>query len=138
MLDLRLVHVAFFVSWFLFIFVIEIAQPARIPNVSVVFPAAFALIGFSEIGLGFYLRASFIGQAETVLRTEPENHAAKMKWRTGSLLSFCFAETITLFGVALRFLGFGWNIAGVFFAVGLLLLILWTPRKIETLPPGVR
>jgi len=137
-MNLRLVHVAFFVSWFLFIFVIETAQPTRIANASMIIPAALGLIGFSEIGVGFFLRSKFIREAETVLRTEPENQAAKLKWRTGNFLSFCFAETITLFGVVLKFLGFGWNIAGIFFAVGMLLLILWTPRKSEALPRGVR
>jgi len=39
-MNLRLVHVAFFVSWFLFIFVIETAQPTRIANASMIIPAA--------------------------------------------------------------------------------------------------
>lgn len=130
MVDIRLVHVAFFVTWFLFIFVIEIARPAPDANASTIIPAVLGLVGFSEIGLGFFLRSRFIEGAETVLRADPENQSAKQKWRTGNLLAFCFAETITLFGVVLKFLGYEWKIAGVFFGVGLLLLILWTPRKI--------
>ncbi len=54
------------------------------------------------------------------------------------MLSFCIAETITLFGLVLKFLGFDWNTAAIFFAAGMLLLLLWMPRKIEAMPRGVR
>jgi len=33
-----------------------------------------------------------------------------------------------LFGVVLKFLGVRWTVAGLFFAFGLVLLVLWMPR----------
>ena len=136
-MDIRLVHVAFFVTWFLLIFAIEIVKPTPDANSSTIIPAVLGLVGFLEIGLGFFLRSRFIEEAEAILQADPENQSAKQKWRTGNLLAFCFAETITLFGVVLKYLGYEWKIAGVFFGVGLLLLILWTPRQIAPMPPGV-
>jgi len=127
------------VTWFLFIAMIEIAQPQPgTGSISRILPAALGLVGISEIGIGFFLRSKFLAEAEAILREDGQNRAAMLKWRTGNLLSFCFAETISLFGVVLKFLGYEWRIAGVFFGVGLLLLILWTPQKIEALPQGVR
>ena len=38
------------------------------------------------------------------------------------------AETIALFGFALKWLGASWLIAGPFFALAFLLLLAWTPR----------
>jgi hypothetical protein len=56
----------------------------------------------------------------------------------GNLVSFAFAESVMLFGVVLKFLGERWSVASLFFGVGLLLLLLWSPRKIEILPTAVR
>jgi hypothetical protein len=61
------------------------------------------------------------------LNEQPENTQALVQWRSVNIVSFAQAETVTLFGVALKFLGAGWPVAGVFFFAGLALL-LWTPR----------
>lgn len=50
------------------------------------------------------------------------------------ILSFVFSETIILFGLALRILGVPWKLAGLFYAVGTLLLLACTP-KLDLLPP---
>jgi hypothetical protein len=49
------------------------------------------------------------------------------------ILSLVFCESVILFGLALRVLGAGWNVAGVFYAVGIVLMLLWTPKL--DLPP---
>jgi hypothetical protein len=139
--QLRVIHCAFLVTWFLFILVIERVHPAAGPgeaNLDSVFPLAFGFVCVSEIVVALFFRARFIAASEAVLRSEPENRAALVKWRTGNMLSFCIAETITLFGLVLKFLGFDWKTAAVFFAAGMLLLLFWMPRKIEAMPRGVR
>jgi len=40
-----------------------------------------------------------------VLRSEPENGVALAQWHVGNIFSFAQAETVTLFGVVLKFLG---------------------------------
>ncbi len=37
-------------------------------------------------------------------------------------------NAVPLFGLLLKFLGASWNVAGPFFAVGILLMLVWTPR----------
>ena len=56
------------------------------------------------------------------------------RWRAGNVLSFTFAESIMLLGVVLKFLGERWSIVAIFFAAGLLMLLLWAPKKIEAVP----
>jgi hypothetical protein len=139
-LQVRLLHTAFLVTWFLLIFVIvEIIEQGTLAGSAPPFlPIILSFVCLSEIGVALVFRARFIGEAETILRGDPENTVAIAKWRTGNLFSFCVAETIALFGFVLRFMGFGWNVAGAFFVGGLIMLLLWTPRKIQALPRGVR
>ncbi|HWZ98384.1 MAG TPA: hypothetical protein VN025_11540 [Candidatus Dormibacteraeota bacterium] len=137
--QVRVLHAMFVVTWFLFIVVIKFIQTGpSAGTVPAFFPFALGFVCVSEIGVALFLRERFIASAETVLRVDPENQPAMAKWRTGNLLSFCFAETITLFGLLLKLLGSQWKVAAIFFATGLLLLLLWTPRKMQVLPRGVR
>jgi hypothetical protein len=137
--QVRILHVAFVITWFLFILVLKFVQPTfGITNAPEFFPLALGFVGVSEVGLALFFRARLIATSEAVLRSDSGNKAALAKWRTGNLLSFCFAETISLFGLMLKLLGFGWNVVGVFFAAGLILLLLWAPRKIQSVPRGVR
>jgi hypothetical protein len=68
------------------------------------------------------------GHRREVLQREPEDSAALARWRFANILSCAFAESVTLLGFALKVLGASWGIAGWFFAGGLILLLLWTPR----------
>ena len=136
-LQLRLIHTAFLVTWFLFIFVLRFANPAEhvLPST---LSGTFAVGAVSIAFVGLKLRQPFLHAPAAALATQPEDPRLLQRWRIGNLLSFCFAENPTLLGVALKLLGERWNIVAGFFALGLLLLILWTPRKIQGLPRGVR
>jgi len=83
-------------------------------------------------------RSRHLSEAAKILGQDPVNRSGIAKWRMANVLSFAFAQTVTLFGFVLRFLDVEWKIAGVFYGVGFLLLILWAPRRIEPLAPGVR
>ena len=138
--QVRILHAVFVATWFMFLYVANFVLPpsslaATLPSF---FPLVVAVVVISEIGMALFLRARFIGSAEMMLRVNSEDRAAIAKWRTGNLFSFCIAETVTLFGLIQKVLGFDWKVAGIFFGVGLLLLILWTPRKLQAMPRGVR
>jgi hypothetical protein len=47
-----------------------------------------------------------------ILNEQPENTQALVQWRSVNIVSFAQAETVTLFGVARKFLGAGWPVAG--------------------------
>lgn len=123
----RVVHAAFTTTWFLFLLVIHLSAPVR-QHVSLTFVQALVLVAVTDVALALYLRSQYIGRSVEALREQPEDASALAKWRTGNVVSFTLAETITLCGLALRFLGADWRIAGPFFAVGLMLLLLWFPR----------
>lgn len=138
--QVRILYGGFLTTWFLFVVVAKLFLPSSTgaANLPSFFPAVLGVFVIFEIGLALFLRTRFITGAEAALGVNPEDQPAIARWRTGNLLSFCFAETVTLFGLVLKALGFDWREAAVFFAVGLLLLLVWAPRKRENLPPGVR
>lgn len=129
--QIRIIHAIFLMTWFLFLLQIKIVSPQERP-IPIVFPAVMGILCISEIGLALFFRARYISAAVEVLRSDPANPTALAKWRMGNLLCFVFAETVTLFGLVLKFLGAGWNVAGIFFGVGLCLMLLWTPRPIKS------
>lgn len=126
--SVRMVHGVFFLTILLFGFLlIRVDQfPERAVSLPVLI--AISLCVCWDIGIAFFFRATKLAPASEALRTNPNDPAALTQWRTQNFLSFCFAETVVLMGFVLKFLGTGWNIVGIFFAVGILLFLLWTPR----------
>ena len=121
------IYTSFVTTLFLFIFMIEIAKPAEKP-ISPMIIGAFALAAISYVPIGATLRRKFLDAAEERLRQEPHDAKGLQLWRTGNIFSFAIAESVMLLGVAQKFLGARWTISGIFFALGLLLMILWMPR----------
>lgn len=125
--EARILHIAFCSSWVLFLFLLFSLRPEEHP-VAPAIVTAFALVNFMNVGVALYFRSKYITASVETLRINPQDAAVMTKWRMGNLFSFAMAESVTLFGLVLKLLGAEWRIAGVFFAVGLLLLLLWTPR----------
>jgi hypothetical protein len=125
--QLRLLHFMFVRTWFLFILCVQIVKPQpRAVQPMILY--ALAALAITDVASGVALRKKRVDAPMEVLRSEPENAAALAQWRGGNIFSFAQAETVTLFGVALKFLGASWLTAGFFFFVGLVLILLWTPR----------
>jgi hypothetical protein len=131
--EIRLLHLGFVATWFLLLLVFEFISPVK-SSLPAYFPAALGLVCITDITIGFVQRTRYISAATEILRAEPQSQVGLAKWRMANILSFTFAQTVTLFGFLLKFLGWSWNIAGIFFGVGLALLLLWTPRKIQLTP----
>ena len=135
--QLRLIHFVFVITWFMYLGVlIYLKLPES--QVPTAFPLALGFVAISTISVGQTLRQRLVIATAATLVSDPENKTILRRWRAGNIVSFTFAESIMLFGVVLKFLGERWNIVAIFFAAGLLMLLLWSPKRIEALPPGVR
>jgi len=126
------IYASFVVTLFLFIFVIQVVKPAEKP-ITPMMIGAFAFAALSYLPIGATLRKRFLDGAAESLRKDSQDAKGLRLWRTGNILSFAFAESTMLLGVALKFLGARWKVSGMFFALGLFLMILWMP-KLEIYP----
>jgi len=76
--------------------------------------------------------------AQPHARLDPEKSSpCYARWRAGNLVSLSLLKA-SCSSRSSEVLGERWSVASLFFGVGLLLLLLWSPRKIEILPTGVR
>jgi hypothetical protein len=121
------IYATFVITFFLFIFMIQMVKPPEKP-VSPVVIAAFAFAAISYVPIGATLRKRFLDGASESLRKDPADSKGLRLWRTGNIFSFCIAESAMLFGVALKFLGARWLVSGIFFTFGLVLLVWRTPK----------
>jgi len=133
--QLRLIHFAFVITWFMYLAVLIYLKfpESQVPTV---FPLVLGFVAISTISVGQTLRQRLVIAPAAALVSGPENKTILRRWRAGNIVSFAFAESIMLFGVVLKFLGERWSIVAIFFAVGLLMLLLWSPKEIAALPPG--
>jgi hypothetical protein len=89
--------------------------------------------GFDAL-IAYYFRSSKLFPALEKLRQNPNDSGALKAWHFSTLVSMVLAESIGLFGFALRFLGASLKVSWSFYAVALALLLFWRP-KLE-LPVG--
>jgi len=82
---------------------------------------------------GFQIRGRAIHRSEEALARDASDPKALRRWQAGQIIGMAFGETIVLYGVVVRMVlrGTLWQ-AMPFYAVGLFLLLLWTPRMPTT------
>jgi hypothetical protein len=115
-----------FISVFLYLFMGEWI-PRTQQDVSTSLQYAFLVVSGSLIVAAIVIRQSTTGQAEEVLRRTPDDAQALARWRSGQIISFVLAESVVLFGFALRFLGAPLGRVLPFYAAGILLFLIFRP-----------
>jgi len=127
-LQLRLIHGSFILSWFLFILLtVYIIHPVdKLTGMTV--PLALGVAALSSISVAQTFRQKLVIAPAEELARQPDNAALLQRWRSGNIVQFAFAESVTLLGLVLKLLGASWPVAAPFFAVGLLMLLLSAPR----------
>jgi len=116
----------YIIAWFCFLFIIQWMNPPQ-RNVSALIVVVFAVAAVCAIAAGFVMRKKLFAQSTEALRGDP--HKALSGWKAAHIIGFTCAMNVTIFGVALKFLGTDWLVSGILFAVGLGFLALWRPRS---------
>jgi hypothetical protein len=90
---------------------------------------AFLVNGVLTVGIALFFRMKMVATALETLQTKPEDQSALGRWRAGNILCCVLAESIVLFGFALRFIG-GTTVQSLpFYIAGVAMLIVWWPRR---------
>ena len=82
---------------------------------------------------GFRLRHRLITLSERLVAQDASNPKALKKWEAGNVIGLAVAESVAVWGLVVRMVlgGALWQ-ASLFYAAGLFLLLLWTPRMPAT------
>ncbi|HEY7096548.1 MAG TPA: hypothetical protein VH437_07485 [Terriglobales bacterium] len=123
----KLIRIAMLVSVVLYVVIAEMAAPksAAPPNLIIFYVLTFMAITSVILIMGF--RRFWIVPAAAALPM-PVPDAAINRWRTGYILAYAFAETIALYGLVLRFLGFSLSQVAPFYLAAFVLLMMLAPQ----------
>ncbi len=132
----RIVHAVFLLSIIFMAVAAEKAAPLDAKDVRML-QGVLALACISDLGFALWFRRR-IPRAVEALRAKPEDPAPLEQWRTANLVTFAVCEAIALFGVVLRFLGGSFGDSAPFYAVAILMMLVWTPRLDLERPPGAQ
>jgi hypothetical protein len=77
---------------------------------------------------GFALQKKLFRQSTEALPHDLRR--ALSLWRGAHFIGFSLVMSITIWGVILKYLGSSWLVAGVFFGLSLVFLVLWRPRQL--------
>jgi hypothetical protein len=126
--SLRIIQVAFISSVILYMLVGEVAgrRPAMSnPTIAV----AIAVIAASTVAIIAILRRIMLMPAAAVLSSNPSDGSALTRWRAATLVVLALCESIGLYGLVLRFLGFTLTQTMPFYLAAILMMLYFGPKR---------
>jgi F0F1-type ATP synthase membrane subunit c/vacuolar-type H+-ATPase subunit K len=75
----------------------------------------------------------FMAKQLTLLQAEPENAGAIARWRGACIVGFALCEMVALYGFVLRVMGFTLTQVSPFYLGGIALMLLFLPRRPDSL-----
>jgi hypothetical protein len=123
----RLIQVAMLTSIVLYVVLGEkVVLHAPAPNLTLFYAMSFVAI--STVGAIFVVRRTLVIQSEAVLGDKPDDVVSLGRWRAGYIVTFALCETLALFGLVLRLMGFGLPQVWPFYLGGFILMLFFGPR----------
>ena len=85
-------------------------------------------VGVAVVGMILVVRRTLVLRSATTLAEKPEDGVSLNHWKTGYIATYALCETLALFGLILRFMGFGFQHSVPFYVGGFVLLFFFAPR----------
>jgi len=89
----------------------------------------FFLVGMTLVGVILLVRRTLILQSEATLRTGATDVGTLNRWRSGYIVTYALSESLALFGLILRFMGFNLVQVAPFYLAGFILMLFFGPRQ---------
>lgn len=124
----RVMAICFLVYLVILPLTVEKFVQTTAPTVDRTFFTGICVVSVVEIGVALAVRIRKPLIREEIASQEEASSAVR-KWLTVQIMSYAIAISVALYGVALRFLGVSLAKTVPFYAVALLLLLGWWPRK---------
>lgn len=125
----QMIRIGLMVSIVLYALVGEMVgrNSSSTPDNSIYFAVTLAAV--IAVALIVVMRRLLVLRAESLLAKQPEDQGALARWRTGYIVTYMLSEAVALFGLVLRMLGFSLSHVATFYAVGLILMMFFGPRR---------
>lgn len=127
---LRIIQAAVLISVAFYVAIAEKVGPHEARDVKQLQTILMLFAGSLVVTILFF-RQRVLRPAEEVLRMQSEDAVALRRWRTANLVTLLCSEAVVLYGMGLRFLGGTLSQAAPFYAAGVLLMLVFTPRRPE-------
>jgi hypothetical protein len=124
--QIKLRHVGYLLAWLCVLFMVH-KMNLRQRTVSSGLLVAFVFATAAAIWSGFVLRKTLFKKSADALPNDVEE--SLKRWKGAHFIGFNNAMSITIFGVVLKFIGSSWYVAGIFFGLSMVFLLLWGPRQ---------
>lgn len=124
---MRVMQVAFIVSILLFIYVLHTIHPP-LQSVNPAFEWAIVSCAAVSAVAGFLVQKALLRPPSQSL-PPTQNSTPLNRWFSGHIFRFATAESVALFGFALRMVGSSSVLVTFMFGSSLLLLLLWQPGE---------
>ncbi|HVM74196.1 MAG TPA: hypothetical protein VMT75_01055 [Candidatus Saccharimonadales bacterium] len=131
--SMRIIHLCFVFTVILYLWLPTLIAHKNAEQLPAAFLGVFGIVALTSVGASAFFQAKLVRPAAEQLQRDANDRQAAGRWRAGLVLAFVFSETVILSGFVMRILGVPWSIAGIFYAVGALLL-LWCAPKLDLLP----
>lgn len=126
---LQTVRIALLVSIALYVFIGERIErsTSAAPDRNIYF--VVTLVAITTVGIIFAVWRLFVLRSETTLADRAEDTTALKRWCRGYIFTYALCETVAMFGLVLRFMGFTLSEVAPFYVVGFALMLLFGPRR---------
>jgi archaellum biogenesis protein FlaJ (TadC family) len=119
---LRSIQVAMLVSIALYVFIGERVAPGPRPANAAVY-YVLSLASITTTGIILVMRRTLVRPSERILRTRSDDLATLNRWRTGHIATLALSESLPIYALVLRFLGFSLSQLAPLYLAGFVLLL---------------
>ena len=126
--SIRIIYAALLFTMILYVLTAEKLSHQEPHDIHTIW-LAFLVSGLMIVAVALSFRIKMLKPAGETLQAKADDQRALARWRAGNILSAVLAETVVLFGFALRFMGGTTWQALPFYVVGIALMLVWWPRR---------
>lgn len=125
---LRAIQIAMLVSIVLYVLIGQRVGSAPKLNDPTIF-YALSMATVTMVGVILVVRRTLVAHSTGILRERPNDGATLGRWRAGYVMTYALSESIALFGLVLRMIGFSLSQVAPFYIAGFILLLFFGPRR---------
>jgi F0F1-type ATP synthase membrane subunit c/vacuolar-type H+-ATPase subunit K len=124
--SMRIIHVILLAAIVGYAYMAEIMlRPTEVAPA--IFVEGFSIMAVAEVVITFAVRRKLLRSALEGLQRDAGDAKALGQWRKANLFSMVMAVSVSLYGLALRFIGSSRQVAAPFFVAAVILMLLWRP-----------